>query len=209
VNQSATNAVMWNLNREHPHKNLWRVWEDCSLANLEFFQKEARAWLSDIQLDEVNWIDVYRHFLGEAGRQIEEHNQSIVEREPNEDTATFLRRAIAARGNEETEVTTEYNWAEYGKCEKCDVEIGEQCVNKRTGEPAKNPHPGRKKVVGAELSAQTVQVHGKLISTAFLGGYETFKATCTCGNLDGSNMTTRLAAEREYDRHVEDAMVSA
>jgi len=213
THKRATNIVIRNLEHDHPDYYLHKVWERLSLVSLESFQTDARRWLADKSelrgwsLDNADWREVYAHFVSEADKQIETHNQ-LSDRLPDEDPAAYLLR-MTTQLREEKEMASK--WAEYGPCKTCEVGTGIQCVNKRNGEPAKNAHPGRPKV-GAKLPAEpatTSKAHGMIISQSNLAGMDTFKATCACGELDGANITSRYLAEQEYQRHIESALVSA
>lgn len=232
VHKRATQAVIRNLEHEHPDYYLWHVWERLSLESLERFEQEARRWLADRSelrswsLKNADWRAVYHHFRRQAIAEIDAHN-AIDLRQPGEDGSAFFQRMAQEKGNS---VATD-KWTEYAECEKCEAGTGQPCVSLRSGEVAKNAHPGRRKV-GAELPADTAQDapaaepapatpakrpgratgqqrHSITVTPMTVAGYATFKATCSCGELDGSNWTQRDDAVKEHTRHVSSMLVNA
>jgi len=212
---------------------MWEAWESLALGNLELFTASARRWLTDRSelrartIDNADWPEIYEHFLQQARQQIDQHNDSC-DRKADEDSGTFLQRMAIV---ETKKVMTESKWSDYDVCDKCDAGAGQPCVSTRgqhIGEVVQKAHSDRPKLGAAQptqeapaeapakatrakrQTAATGQTgHRMTITPEVYGGFDTFKATCSCGGLNGGNYTGRDAAEKEFERHERNALVSA
>lgn len=221
--------VIRRLHHECPDNHL-AEWERLPLVSLEAFSKAAHS-LSALQawaIENADWREVYRHFVTEADKQIDAHNESV-DRQPGEDLAVYLQRMV----REVNQVTTEDRWSGYEVCYTCGVGASIQCVNKRSGEPAKNPHPGRRKskLPAAEQPVEAttedpvattpakrrqrpavdsnVQSHNLNVVSEVVAGHDTFRAICSCRMWSSSNITSRSLVVQEHQDHVAAMMVSA